>query len=85
MLEPIQVKMGRAALGCSTRDLAALAGVGLNTANRFERNHTMREATLNKIEAVFRDRGISFFRTPSGDVGVLAKKVVDTLPNSEHS
>lgn len=61
MLTPMQSKMARAALGWSTRDLAAKAHVGSATVNRFETEaRQMIPATRAAIRRAFEDAGIVF-------------------------
>ena len=55
-----QCKMARAALGWSTRKLAELADVGLNTVNRFEGGMNSRENNIGKIRVALEKAGIEF-------------------------
>lgn len=55
-----QSKMARAALGLSTHDLAALAGVGRMTVVRFEQGSDIADDSHAKLRAVFEDAGIRF-------------------------
>jgi transcriptional regulator with XRE-family HTH domain len=52
--------MARAALGWSTRKLAEVADVGLNTVNRFEGGMNSRESNIGKIRGVLEKAGIEF-------------------------
>jgi len=52
--------MARAALGWSTRKLAELADVGLNTVNRFEGGMNSRENNIGKIRVALVKAGIEF-------------------------
>lgn len=61
MIAPIQVRMARAALGISAKDLAKLAKVGEATVLRFERNEGRFFArTAEKIQAALEKKGIVF-------------------------
>ena len=55
-----QSKMARAALGWSLRDLAAAAGVGVNTANNLEHGSDARISTARKIQEAYEAEGIEF-------------------------
>ena len=52
--------MARAALGWSTRKLAELADVALNTVNRFEGGMNSRENNIGKIRVALEKAGIEF-------------------------
>ena len=49
-MKPEQLRAARAALGITTRQLADMAGVGVNTVNRIERGrHAPQDATADAI------------------------------------
>jgi transcriptional regulator with XRE-family HTH domain len=52
--------MARAALNWGVRDLAAKAGVAVNTISRFENGADMMSATLAKVQKVLEAEGIDF-------------------------
>jgi transcriptional regulator with XRE-family HTH domain len=61
VIVPVQIRLARAALNLSVRELAEQAGVGQATIERFESGRgDMRSATLAKIEAVFTSAGVQF-------------------------
>ena len=61
MLVPVQLKMARAALGLSVRELAHRAGVADSTIFRFENGGGgMQMATLTKVQGALEDAGITF-------------------------
>ncbi len=60
VITSIQSKMARAALGWSLRDLAAAAGVGVNTANNLEHGSDARISTARKIQEAYEAEGIEF-------------------------
>lgn len=60
MLSRLHLRMARAALGWTLRDLANKAGVNLNTISRYEAGGAMLSNTLEKIEAVLRGEGVVF-------------------------
>jgi len=70
LLTPAQVKMARAALGWSVRDLGERVGVAGNTVSRFENGTDSRSSTLRNIQRVFEDAGIEFISENGGGVGV---------------
>jgi transcriptional regulator with XRE-family HTH domain len=56
----LQVRMARAALGWSVRDLASKAGLSPNTVSRFENGAGARVDTLGQIQDVLERAGIIF-------------------------
>ena len=74
MIRAAQLRMARAALGWSLKDLAHRAGVHMNTVARCEAGHDALTATVQKMEDVFRDEGIVFVEDSAGfGVTVLVK------------
>ncbi len=69
-----QVRMARAALRWSVRDLAAKTGVTANTVNRYENGADAFGSTLLKIETAFKDAGIIFIDENGGGPGVRLKE-----------
>jgi transcriptional regulator with XRE-family HTH domain len=71
----VQLKMARAALGLSVRELARRAGVADSTIFRFESGGGgMQMATLAKVQGVLEDAGITFiFAGSDGGPGVRVK------------
>jgi transcriptional regulator with XRE-family HTH domain len=55
-----QIRMARAALNWGVRDLAAKAGVAVNTVSRFENGADMMAGTLTKVQKVLEAEGIDF-------------------------
>ena len=61
MIDPVQSKMARAALGWSIRDLAQKAGVGVATVTRFENEQvTPTRNNLSAIRETLEQGGIEF-------------------------
>src|SRR5690349_2690545 len=60
MIDPVQLRMARAALGWSLQRLSEEAKVHLNTVRRCELGYEALTGTMQKIEAVFRREGIVF-------------------------
>ena len=70
-----QVKMARAALDWTVRDLADATGLHRNTINNIEVGRFAGdEATLQKIEKVFLAAGIEFINENGGGPGVRLSK-----------
>lgn len=62
--------MARAAVGWTTRDLAAKALVGVNTINRFEAGQEARAVTTGKIRETLEKAGVEFIPENGGGPGV---------------
>jgi transcriptional regulator with XRE-family HTH domain len=60
MINRIQVKMARAALGWGVRDLAAKAGVAANTVSRYENGADALGDTLERIQRALKNAGVVF-------------------------
>jgi transcriptional regulator with XRE-family HTH domain len=75
VLVPVQLKMARAALGLSVRELALRAGVADSTISRFEGGGGgMQMATLAKVQGALESEGIMFiFAGSDGGPGVRLK------------
>ncbi len=58
MINRVQVKMARAALGWGVRDLASKAGVSANTVSRYENGADALGETLTRIQRALEDAGI---------------------------
>lgn len=76
MLEPIQVKLARVALGLGVRELAEEAGIAPSTITRFESGKGgMQARTLDKIQRVLERGGVVFVDADAvGGVGVRLKR-----------
>ena len=73
MINSVQVRMARAALGWGVRDLAVNAGVTANTVSRFENGADALGNTLRKIQRALEDAGIEFIDENGGGPGVRLK------------
>jgi predicted transcriptional regulator len=69
MIRPAQLRMARAALGWSLKELAGKAKIHLNTVSRCEAGHEALTGTMQRIEDVFRNEGIVFVENESS-IGV---------------
>jgi len=73
MISRVQVKMARAALGWSVKDLAREAEVAANTVSRYENGADAYGETLLKLQRAFEAAGIQFIDENGGGVGVRLK------------
>jgi transcriptional regulator with XRE-family HTH domain len=60
MITPLQLRLGRTALGLGVRDLAAVSGVGAATITRIENGRPGNRSTLFVLEHALAQRGIVF-------------------------
>ena len=73
-MQPIHLRMARAALGWTLKDLAVRAGVNLNTISRYEAGKEALSGTIISIEEVFKRQGITFIDDKDGTgLGVILK------------
>jgi transcriptional regulator with XRE-family HTH domain len=66
--------MGRAGLSWSTTELAAKAGVGSNTVNRFEAGQDARISSVEKMRAALEAAGVVFLAENGEGAGVWLRK-----------
>ena len=69
MIRPAQLRMARAALGWSLKELAEKAKVHLNTVSRCEAGYEALTGTMQRIEDVFKSEGVVFTEDDLG-IGV---------------
>jgi transcriptional regulator with XRE-family HTH domain len=72
--------MGRAGLSWSTTELAARAGVGANTVNRFEAGQDARMSSVAKMRAAFEAAGVVFLAEDGEGTGVRLRKGMEPQP-----
>jgi transcriptional regulator with XRE-family HTH domain len=60
MIRPLHLRMARAALGWSLKELAERAEVNMNTISRYEGGSQVMSGTISKIEAVLVREGVIF-------------------------
>ena len=80
-ITPLQMKLGRTAVGLGVRELATQAGVAPSTVQRFESGKgDMHSRTLDRVQAVLEGAGIIFIPADAaGGPGVrLAKSATST-------
>ena len=73
MLSGIQVRMARAGLGWSSNELAAKADVSPTTLLKFEAGGGVHSTTIQKLETVLRQAGISFLEDDGSGPGVRVR------------
>jgi len=75
VLEPVQIRMGRAALGWSKEDLGKKATVGSATVTRFEAGSGVTVTTLKNLQTALEKGGVIFIpRDANGGPGVRLKR-----------
>ena len=75
MITPDQIRMARAALRLSIRELAALAKIAPMTISRLESGRSGRHAnTIREIERVLEKAGIEFINGDSPGVRIKPKR-----------
>ena len=76
VITPVQVRMGRAALGWGVRDLAKHAGLSTNTVSRFENGFGTMVETLARVQETLETAGIVFISADQhGGPGVRLRDV----------
>ncbi len=73
MLEGIQIRMGRAAVGWSVRELARNAGVTPNTISRIENGGDALASTMERLQTALEDAGVIFIDADEEGPGVRLK------------
>ncbi len=74
MIIRVQVRMARAALGWSVRELASRAGLAANTVSRYENGTDAYGETLTKIQRALEDAGIIFIDENDEGPGVRLRR-----------
>ena len=73
MFEGIQVRMGRAAVGWSVRELARNAGVTPNTISRIENGGDALASTMERLQTALENAGVIFIVAAEEGPGVRLK------------
>ncbi len=73
MLEGVQVRMGRAAVGWSVRELANNAKVTPNTISRIENGGDALTSTMERLQTALEDAGVIFIDADEEGPGVRLK------------
>ena len=74
ILQPVQCRMARAALGMGVRELAAAAKVSVDTVARFERGEELKERTIDALQRALEAAGIKLIDENGGGLGVRLTK-----------
>jgi transcriptional regulator with XRE-family HTH domain len=74
ILQPVQCRMARAALGMGVRELAAAAKVSVDTVARFERGEELKERTVDALQRALEAAGIKLIDENGGGPGVRLRK-----------
>jgi transcriptional regulator with XRE-family HTH domain len=61
MMSPIHLRMARAALNWTVRELAARSGVNKNAVSRYESGQEIVSGSLRSLEEVLTKEGVIFF------------------------
>lgn len=73
-MTPAQCRMARGALDWTVRDLAASAGVGVNTVTRFEKGADTLSSTAGKLQRALEVAGVIFIAENGQGPGVRLRK-----------
>jgi transcriptional regulator with XRE-family HTH domain len=68
MIRPMHLRMARAALDLSLKELAEKADVNMNTISRYESGSQVMSGTISKIEAALLREGVIFLED-EGELG----------------
>ncbi len=74
MLEGVQVRMGRAAVGWSVRELARNAGVTPNTISRIENGGDALASTMERLQTALENAGVIFIDEDELGAGVRLRE-----------
>ena len=81
MVTPEQIRMARAALNWSVKELAGKCGIGVNTLSRLENGTDSRLSTLSKIQKTLINAGIVFLSENENGVGIRYSRLIE---NDDH-
>ena len=76
MLEGIQVRMGRAAVGWSVRELARNVGVTPNTISRIENGGDALASTMERLQTALENAGVIFIYAAEEGPGVRLREPI---------
>ena len=82
-MKPIHLRMARAALNWTVRDLEIKANVNKNTISRYEAEREVLSGTIDKLEKVFESAGITFIQEDDlGGPGIRMQKSSAKKPST---
>jgi len=74
-MTPSQLRMARAALKLTVRQLEVRTGVNKNAISRYEAGREVLASTVQKLESLFREEGLTFiYENESRGLGVVLSK-----------
>ena len=73
-MDASQLRMARAALKISVRDLAEMSGITANTISRIENTGEARLSTIKAIQSALESAGVEFIPENGGGAGVRLSK-----------
>ena len=73
-MKPIQIRMGRAAIGWGVRELAKKADVTANTVTRIENGADAKQSTMDRLQRALEAAGVELIDENGGGPGVRLKK-----------
>ena len=75
MMQPIHLRMARAALNWTVRDLEGKSKINKNTISRYEAGREVLSGTIDKLEKVLESAGITFIQEDDlGGPGIRMQK-----------
>lgn len=60
MINGLQIKLARTAIGWGVRDLAEQSGISFNTVSRFENGAGVQSRTIQALQSTLEDAGVIF-------------------------
>ena len=77
MMQSIHLRMARAALGWTVRDLENKSKINKNTISRYEAGREVLSGTIDKLEKVLESAGITFIQEDDlGGPGIRMQKAL---------
>jgi ribosome-binding protein aMBF1 (putative translation factor) len=73
-ITPVQVRMARAALGWSVRELGEKVGVTASTVRRIENGSGVKQSTIAAIRSALESAGVEFIAEHGEGIGVKFRK-----------
>jgi transcriptional regulator with XRE-family HTH domain len=73
MMTPMQLRMARAALNWTVRELAARADINKNAVSRYESGQEILSSSVTSMERVLLEAGVQFF-DEEGGIGIRIQR-----------
>ena len=75
MMQPIHLRMARAALNWTVRDLEGKSQINKNTISRYEAGREVLSGTIDKLEKILESAGVTFIQEDDlGGPGIRLQK-----------